>query len=130
MRVLGFQLYESGVKGYLHWGYNFYNTRNSTAHVNPYKETEAGAEFPAGDAFIVYPGAGGKVEESIRLIAFHQAQTDLRALTALAEKTSYDHVMELIEGDLHTPITFDSFPLSEYYYINLRNKVNLELQKN
>lgn len=68
-------------------------------------------------------------EESIRLIAFHQAQTDLRALTALAEKTSYEHVMELIEGDLGEPITFERFPQGEYYYINLRNKVNLELNK-
>ena len=128
-RAIGVQWFKYHVKGFLQWGYNFYNSRNSLSHVNPYKETEADAQFPAGDPFIVYPGAGGRVEESIRLIAFHQAQTDLRALTALAEKTSYEHVMELVEGDLREPITFDRFPLSDYYYISLRNKVNLELQK-
>ena len=128
-RAIGVQWFKYNVKGFLHWGYNFYNSRHSVLHINPYKETEANAEFPAGDSFVIYPGAGGKPEESIRLIAFHQAQTDLRALTALAEKTSYEHVMELIEGDLGEPITFECFPLSEYYYINLRNKVNLELNK-
>ena len=128
-RAIGVQWFKYNIKGFLQWGYNFYNTRESKKHINPYKETEAGGEFPAGDSFIVYPGAGGKPEESIRLIALHQAQTDLRAFTALAEKTSYEHVMELIEGDLDEPITFESFPHSEYYYIHLRNKVNLELNE-
>ena len=85
--------------------------------------------FPAGDPFVVYPGKGGKTEESIRLLAFYQAQTDLRALQALAEKTSYEHVMELIEGELSFPITFSEYPASDYYYINLRNRVNKELSE-
>ena len=60
-------------------------------------------------------------------MALYAAQTDLRALNALAEKTSYEHVLELIESDLSEPITFESYPKSEYYYVSLRNKVNREL---
>ncbi len=28
-RVLGYQLYKYNVKGFLHWGYNFWNTQYS-----------------------------------------------------------------------------------------------------
>ena len=60
-------------------------------------------------------------------MALYAAQTDLRALNALAEKTSYEYVMELIEGELAEPVTFTEYPKNEYYYVNLRNKVNREL---
>lgn len=126
-RAIGVQMFKYRIAGFLQWGYNFYNTVRSKRHINPYKAIPAEESFPSGDAFIVYPGAGGKAEESLRLMAFHAAQTDLRALDALAEKTSYEHVMELIEGELDSPITFDCYPQSEYYYVSLRNKVNLEL---
>lgn len=128
VRAIGVQLFKFHIKGFLQWGYNFYNTIHSTRHIDPYKAIPEEETFVSGDAFIVYPGAGGKCEESARLMAFYAAQTDLRALTALAEKTSYEHVMELIEGELDTPITFTEYPLSEYYYTALRNKVNRELE--
>ncbi len=126
-RAIGVQMFKYNIKGFLQWGYNFYNTMRSKRHINPYKPVPAEETFPSGDSFVVYPGAGGKCEESLRLLAFHAAQTDLRALTALAEKTSYEHVMELIEGELSEPITFENYPHSEYYYVTLRNKVNKEL---
>lgn len=136
-RALGVQMFKYNIVGFLQWGYNFYNTRFSIEHINPYKITDAGSEdgisippaFPSGDAFVVYPGSGGEPEESIRLLAFYNAQTDLRALKALAEKTSYEHVMELIEGELDFSITFKNYPHSEHYYIQLRNRVNRELEK-
>ena len=124
------------ISGFLQWGYNFYNSQYSKEKIDPYVTNDAGTAsgsiapaFPAGDPFVVYPGKGGKTEESIRLLAFYQAQTDLRALQALAEKTSYEHVMELIEGELSFPITFSEYPASDYYYINLRNRVNKELSE-
>ena len=49
-----------GINGYLHWGWNQF-----TGVPNPYEKTACrnntgiGTDFPCGDAFIVYPGAGG-----------------------------------------------------------------------
>lgn len=134
-RAIGIQMFKFNISGFLQWGYNFYNTQYSIQHIDPYKITDAGSAdgetvkpaFPAGDAFSVYPGRGGKPEESIRLIAFYSAQTDLRALRALAEKTSYEHVLSLIEEELPIPISFTEYPQSDYYYIRLRNRVNKEL---
>ncbi len=128
-RAIGLQLFKYRVSGFLHWGYNFYNTECSTAHINPYKDVTGGNRFPAGDPLVVYPGAGGKPEESIRLIAFHTAINDLAALKALAEKTSYEYVVGIIEEELGEPLTFTVWPESEFYYIALRNRVNRELAK-
>lgn len=134
-RAIGVQMFKFGISGFLQWGYNFYNTFLSIEHIDPYKVTDGGTvdgesikpTFPAGDAFVVYPGRSGRPEESIRLIAFYNAQTDLRALRALAEKTSYGHVMSLIEEELETPISFMEYPQSDHYYLQLRNRVNKEL---
>ena len=128
-RALGVQLFKYHIAGFLQWGFNFYNSQYSKEHINPYKVTDAGGKFPSGDAFIVYPGGNEKPEESIRLMAFFAAQQDLRALTALAEKTSYENVMSIVEDGLDEPITFSCYPHSDYYYISLRNKVNKELAK-
>lgn len=129
-RALGIQMFKYRIAGFLQWGYNFYNTRLSIEKVNPYEVTDCGGHYPSGDAFVVYPGENGVPEESIRLMAFYQAQTDLRALNALAEKTSFEYVLKIMEEGLPAPITFDCYPDSEYYYISLRNRVNAELSKN
>lgn len=128
-RAIGIQWFKYRIAGFLQWGYNFYNTQYSKAHTNPYKDVTAGNCFPAGDAFVVYPGAGGKPEESIRLITFHTAINDLAALNALAKKTSYEYVLGIIEEELGEPLTFRVWPESEFYYIALRNRVNRELAK-
>ena len=128
-RAIGVQLFKFRIHGFLQWGYNFYNSRLSKQHLNPYKAVSPELSFPTGDAYIVYPGAGGKAEESLRLLAFNAALTDLSALNALAEKTSYEYVLGMVEEGLDSPITFENYPLSELYYVNLRNRVNKELEK-
>ena len=132
-RAIGVQWFKYNIKGFLHWGYNYYNSLRSHTHIDPYKHTDGGDGgenapcYPAGDPFVVYPGKDFEPEESIRLMAVYEAQTDLRALQALAEKTSYEHVMELVEQGLSYKITFNEFPMDDDYYLNLRNRVNEEL---
>ena len=128
-RALGVQLYKFKIKGFLHWGYNFYNTKLSRKRINPYKITDAGKNYPSGDAFLVYPGKNGEPEESIRLMALYEAQRDLRALQTLEEKTSYEYVMSIVEKDIPQPIDFNNFPDSDYYYIHLRNTINKEIER-
>jgi hypothetical protein len=136
-RALGIQLFKYNIKGFLHWGYNFYNTPYSLKHVSPYKKPEFIYDdenpslhaFPAGDSFIVYPGKGGVPEESPRMIMLYEGFLDARALSYLAELTSDDYAKNLLEEHYGKPLTFDDFPQSNYFYISLRNRVNREIAK-
>lgn len=132
-RAIGILLYKYRIDGFLHWGYNFYNSCGSLRHINPYQTpdsvnpgNEAFAGFPAGDAFAVYPGADGHPEDSVRWLAIESGLNDLRLCRALEKLTSREYVLSLIEGDLSQPITTTEFPTSDYYYINLRNRLNRE----
>lgn len=58
-RMLGLQLYKYNIKGFLQWGFNFYNSHMSLEDVDPYGSSTAGGWVPGGDAFVVYPGADG-----------------------------------------------------------------------
>ncbi|MBO5224410.1 MAG: DUF4091 domain-containing protein [Clostridia bacterium] len=78
-RIIGAQLYQTGVQGYLHWGYNFYNARLSVCEIDPYRVTDANAGFPSGDGFIVYPIKGGATH-SLRSVAGFEAFDDYRIL--------------------------------------------------
>jgi hypothetical protein len=123
-RVIGIQLYKFRIEGFLHWGYNFYNSQYSRKAINPYEITDADYAFPSGDAFLVYPGKDLKPIESIRFMVLHHAFNDIRALKYLESLTGRPAVMELIEGDLGSPVTFSEYPKSDDYYIQLRNRVN------
>jgi hypothetical protein len=122
-RVLGAQLYKYKIAGFLHWGYNFYNAQFSERHINPYAVTDAGEAFPSGDAFLVYPGADGQPEESIRLMAMDAAFRDIRALDLLERLTSRDEVVRLIDRFLDTP-TLTAYPYGDGPLLELRAEVN------
>ena len=55
-RIMGVLMYLHGIKGFLHWGFNFYNSQYSISHIDPFFNTHASYAFPSGDAFLVYPG--------------------------------------------------------------------------
>ncbi|MDD4591538.1 MAG: DUF4091 domain-containing protein [Parabacteroides sp.] len=63
--------YRYGITGYLHWGFNYWDSVNSA--------------LPAGDASIVYP-AYGKVYSSIRLAAMRDGIADYELLKLLEQK--------------------------------------------
>ena len=54
-RILGLQCYKENVAGFLQWALNFYNSRYSMRHLNPFYETDGDGAFPSGDAFMIYP---------------------------------------------------------------------------
>lgn len=128
-RIFGIQMYKFNVSGFLHWGYNFYNSVLSYKKIDPYKVTDADDGFPAGDAFLVYPGIGGVPEPSIRSKVLSQAFYDERALSYLEKLTSKEYVLDILERDLREPITFYEYPKSDAYLIRTRNRVNYELNK-
>lgn len=126
-RILGVQLYKYEVDGFLHWGYNFYNSIGSIYPVNPFASTDSGSGFPAGDPFLVYPGDDGQPWPSIRLEVLWEALCDLRALKLLESLTSRKFVMSLIEAE--EEVTFFSYPRNAEYLLKLRERVNAEIAR-
>ncbi|MDE6937132.1 MAG: DUF4091 domain-containing protein [Lachnospiraceae bacterium] len=120
-RILGVQLYKYQLDGFLHWGYNFYNSEHSLYPIDPYRCTDAGGAFPSGDPFLVYPGKDGKPESSMRQMHMDEAMTDYCAFKALEKLVGRDKVMEYIDEE---KVAFDEFPQDEEYLIRLRKKVN------
>lgn len=94
-RVFGVQLYLNGIKGFLHWGYNFYNSVLSDEPVNPYFITDCGGGLQSGDGFIVYPGKGGAYD-SIRHEIFCEALQDMRLFCTLEKKIGREKTEALL----------------------------------
>ena len=127
-RILGVQLYLGKLAGFLHWGYNFYNTQYSLEHINPFQVTDAGGGFPSGDSFVAYPGEGRKAWPSIRLEALAQAMYDLRALCLLEEKKGREKVCGIIEEELGN-VTFSSYPKDSETLLKFRDRINELLEE-
>ena len=127
LRMIGVQLYLYKIEGFLHWGYNFYNSQLSKYAINPYLITDADGGFPSGDPFVVYPAEDGSAYESIRLVVFCEALNDLRMLQLLEEKKGREYVEKLIHEETDKRITFTEYPREKEYIKNLRKKVCLEL---
>lgn len=120
-RVIGHQLFMHRIDGFLHWGFNFYYSRNSRQLIDPYRDTCAGGAFPGGDAFIVYPGQDGPLP-SIRYRVFAQAMADHRAMQALRDKEGFDRVQKIVDPD--GSLRFDHFPDDPTHYLRVREQIN------
>ena len=125
-RVLGLQLYKYEIAGFLQWGYNFYNVRQSLWSINPYEVTDAGGSFPSGDAFVVYPYQDGCIP-SLRLEVFREALQDLRALQLAQELCGREAVMAVLEEGI-PPITFKQYPHNAQWLLGVREKINTLIQ--
>jgi len=123
-RIYGILLYWLKIDGFLHWGFNFYNSILSRKKINPYETVDADGGFPAGDPFLVYPGKNGIPEESIRLMVQDEAINDYRALYALESRIGREKVMELIRQEAGMELSFRQYPKGDEFILNLREKVN------
>ena len=123
-RIMGVLIYYFDIKGFLHWGYNFYNSQYSIDHINPYAVTDAGGAFQAGDAFLVYPGRDGKPEDSLRMMALNEGFQDYRALVKYEEKVGRAEVIALIERLYGGKLSMENYPTSYKYIEDLRKTIN------
>lgn len=125
-RVLGYQLYKYDIKGFLHWGFNFWFSQYSKQEINPYVDTTAGGAFTSGDSFVVYPlDEMGDVVCSLRLYVLNEGFQDMRALKLLEQLTDKETVANLlreIEG-------FDSYPRNNQYYLEIRERINRKIKE-
>ena len=123
-RSIGMQIYKYNVKGFLQWGYNFYNNQFSDTPINPYLITDCEGSFPAGDAYSVYPAPNGEALESIRIIAHHQALTDIKVMKLCESLYSHDEVVAAIEEAFGKVIKFNVCAKSAAEMLAVREKVN------
>ncbi len=128
-RILGFLLYKYDCKGFLQWGYNFYNSQYSYKAINPYEITDACNAFPSGDSFMVYPGEKDEPLESLRLKVFYDGFQDISALRLLESKIGRDNVISVLEEGLDKPLSFSEYPHDEKWFLKTREKIN-EMIKN
>ncbi len=124
VRILGVQIYKFDVKGFLHWGFNFYHNRYSYNCINPYMDTCGEYFAPSGDAFIVYPDENGRPLETIRLLALRDAFQDYKALKLCEELYGREFVINKINRGLEYDLSFKKYPSDSNYLIDLRNRIN------
>jgi hypothetical protein len=128
IRIIGLQLYKYNIKGFLHWGYNFWNSQFSKRPVDPFCISDCEGSYPSGDAFLVYPGKDGPIE-SLRLEVLYEALQDIRALELLESYIGRARVLEILEEGLETPLTFGQYPRSMEWLLMKRQQIN-QLIKN
>jgi inorganic pyrophosphatase len=122
-RSIGFQIYKYGIVGFLQWGYNFYANWHSVNPINPYLVQDGDGWVSPGDAFSVYPDSNGEALESLRIIVFHEALQDLRAMKLCAELYGKDFVVAEIEK-ICGEVAFDRCPTDAKTVLAVRERVN------
>lgn len=119
-RILGVQLYEAEVQGFLHWGYNFYNSSGSEISVNPYLDTSSNGGFVSGDGFIVYPTEEGIIG-SIRSEMYKEAFQDYRLLITLEQKIGKEKVKRILhENGIEW---LDKYPRNNIKFLTIKDKI-------
>lgn len=128
-RVNGVCLYMENVAGFGHWGFNFYNTIYSKYHIDPFHPDHAEDSFPAGDAYLVYPGDDGTAWSSIRSEVQDDAFYDYRSLQLLEELRGREYVENIIlEEAGMKELTFLSYPRTPAFLENLRKRIASEIE--
>ncbi len=127
-RFLAYQLFKYNIKGFLHWGFNFYYSQYSTKINNPFVETDGCGAFPSGDCYSVYPGTKG-AEPSLRIIVFQECLQDLRAMELLAGFIGREEVIKMVEEICGEEIIFEHCAESADIIFKIREKINSEIMK-
>ncbi len=122
VRVLGVLMYKYNIKGFLHWGFNFYNAARSKYKIDPYLTTSADGSFASGDAYIVYPAQEGAYG-SIRGETTYDAIQDMMLCQALEKKLGRDAVVSLIDKEAERDLRFDDYPSDPAFLLSLRRKL-------
>ena len=127
-RIIGYQMFKYDIKGFLHWGYNFYFTRLSKALINPFEVSDAGKQFPSGDSYMVYPAKDGTAYHSLRLKVFYDALQDMAALNTLEKLTDKKTCLDIIEENGKHNLTFREYPHSDEWMLSTREAVNAAIK--
>ena len=116
IRALGWLFYRFRIRGFLHWGYNYWYKSQTRQLIDPYSVSDALAwpGWAYGDSFVVYPGERGPVD-SIRWEIFAEGLADFALLQTLRVDP---------EGTLLAPFRdFASFPKDGRWFSVTRRKL-------
>lgn len=127
-RAIGLQLYKHDVKGFLHWGFNFYYCQHSKEMINPFCVSDAKGAFPSGDAYSVYPGTDGPWD-SLRLLVFYDALQDVRALKLLESYIGKDETVKLVEETVGETISFSDYVHCPAKLLAVRDVINAKIKE-
>ena len=122
-RSIGMQFYKYDIAGFLQWGYNFYNNMHSVNTINPYADTSGEYWVPAGDPFSVYPAQDGTAYESTRIIVFHEALEDVRAMKLCESFYGKERVVSEMEA-IFGEIRFDRCAKSAEMMLAVRARID------
>lgn len=117
-RIMGVLFYLYDIEGFLHWGFNFYNSQRSVRHIDPFRVTDAGGAFPSGDPFLVYPGPDGTPWESILGEVLKEALQDLRLLRLTESRVGRPRTLALLR-ELGGEISFTRYPRDKAFFARL-----------
>ncbi len=121
-RIIGLQMYKFDIAGFLHWGYNFYNSAISRYHVNPYVSSGADLGLPSGDTFTVYPWEDDVIP-SLRGLVFKEGLQDIELCRELEKYIGRDAVVKMIDDEAGMNVTFEEYPRCADYILNVTNKM-------
>ena len=127
-RILGVLLYKFNIKGFLHWGLNFYNSCLSLSQINPYVTSSANGAYPSGDAFILYPAKNGAYP-SIRGKVLYDAIGDINLCRTLEKYIGREAVVKIIDEMAGGDVRFDDYPRNSAYLPALRERLISEIEK-
>jgi len=128
VRILGFLLYKYDIKGFLHWGFNYYNAVRSLYPIDPYLTTSGDGAYSSGDPFIVYPG-NGCVYPSIRGEVTREAMQDATLCRALEARIGRAAVIAMIDRAAGSELRFDCYPKGNGYIESLRAEMLSRLKE-
>lgn len=129
-RSIGMQMYKYDIVGFLHWGYNFYNTQHSYNAIDPYRDTSGDGWVPAGDTFSVYPAPDGEAYESLRIIVFYEALQDMRAMQLAESLCGKEKVIKAIEDSFGKTVTFNTCARHSFEILQVREAINKLIKEN
>ena len=129
-RSIGFQMYKYGIVGFLQWGYNFYSNCYSVDQIIPFLQNDGDGWVPPGDAYSVYPAQNGEALESLRIIVFHEALQDMKAMKLAEKFVGKEKIVELIDSKIGEPVTFDVCAKSDEALLSLREEINKIIKEN
>ena len=121
--MLGIHMYAHNVKGFLHWGYNYYYDVLSHGLFDPKTEPCLYNGASPGTSFFVYPSSDGKAIQSIRQKVFYEGLNDMRALQLSEELKGREYTMKLIEK-YYGKVTFLTPAESEEKLLGFREELN------
>lgn len=128
-RMLGLSLYSYNIKGFLHWGYNFYYDLFSQGLFDPKVEPCHYNGANAATAFMVYPATNGDCIQSIRQKVFYDALNDIRALQLLQSKIGRKATLEFMK-EHYGEVDFHTDAESEEKFMAFREALNYKIKNN